>query len=649
MKTDIRHILGALAIAAMSSQALAQSLPNSFNYQAMINADDGSPIANKDITVEISILQGSGCDDGGTCAILWQELHTPTTNDFGLFNVEIGSSNAINTMTGSIKKYSDIDWLNTSGGYYYMRVRVDFGEASYLNGMTDLGTTKFSSVPYSLAATTAESAKQAHTLSANADGKTALDISQLADVTVVNPQKNQILVFDGKTWKNSDPANTQGLTNIDIQNPANGQLLIYNGTSKNWENKPFPALNIESMSNVSVEALNKKDVLAYNGSAWQNTQLRLSSLSDVTGTPANGQVLTYNSGTWSPATPAAGDTKTTSIYDLTKDVKINKLDLKDGHVLTFNEPLNLWEARVNENIWTKGTTNYYTSKRIGVGAEIVPDVNGSSVLMMVATSSSSTSGTSLFSGKGITIGCSKDRVKGSGSIALGAGGAGDVQGASCIVGNGATAEEMAENSIVLGNKATSNAINSLVIGANSKARGSNTSVLGSGLQSVGDNSLVIGKYNKYATDQLFAIGDGTSTTTNTCFYIKAGGDGYIQGALTNSSDSRLKTNINTLDNALGNIMKLRGVSFNWDKTKNPNAAEGLQFGFIAQEVEKIFPNLVSENINGYKAVNYTGIIPVLTEAIQDQQTEIEELKKENEELKSALEMLLKRVEALENK
>lgn len=645
-RISIKHILGALAI-AMSQQAMGQNLPNSFNYQAMINADDGSPIANKDITVEISILQGSECDNGGTCAILWQELHSPKTNDFGLFNVEIGSSDAINTMTGSMKKYSDIEWLNTTGGYYYMRVRVDFGEATYLNGMTDLGTTKFSAVPYALAASSADKAGQAESLSTNSDGKTILSAYQLADVSIVNPQKSQILVYDGKTWKNADPANTQGLTNIDIQNPSNGQLLIYNSTTRNWENKQFPALNIESMSNVTVETLNKKDVLIYNGTVWQNSQLKLNSLSDVTGTPASGNVLTYKDGAWTPAAPAAAGDKTTSIYDLT-NVEIDKIELKDGYVLTFNESLNKWEARINENIWNKGTTNYYTDKRVGVGAEIQDGENGKNenVLFMVR---SSEKGTSLFSGKGITIGCSSDRIGGSGSIALGGGAEGDVMGASCIVGNGASTTNSAENSLVLGSGSSSIAKNTLVIGANSKATDDNTSVLGSGLQSVGGNSLVIGRYNKYATDQLFAIGDGATGARNTCFYIKAGGDGYMMGSLTQASDARLKTDIKPLENAISNVMKLRGVSFHWDKSKNPNASGGLQFGYIAQEVEKIFPNIVSENINGYKSVNYTAMIPVLTEAVKEQQEEIEALKSENAELKSALDMLLKRVEALENK
>ena len=48
-------------------------------------------------------------------------------------------------------------------------------------------------------------------------------------------------------------------------------------------------------------------------------------------------------------------------------------------------------------------------------------------------------------------------------------------------------------------------------------------------------------------------------------------------------------------------------------------------GVIAQEVEKIFPELVSTNANGYKSVNYIGLIPVMIESIKDQQQQINEL------------------------
>src|SRR5262249_17806806 len=62
-----------------------------------------------------------------------------------------------------------------------------------------------------------------------------------------------------------------------------------------------------------------------------------------------------------------------------------------------------------------------------------------------------------------------------------------------------------------------------------------------------------------------------------------------------SSDRRYKTNIHTFDNALDAILNLRGVTFDWNRDAFPdrNFSDGRQIGFIAQEVEKVLPELVS--------------------------------------------------------
>lgn len=60
------------------------------------------------------------------------------------------------------------------------------------------------------------------------------------------------------------------------------------------------------------------------------------------------------------------------------------------------------------------------------------------------------------------------------------------------------------------------------------------------------------------------------------------------------------------------------------KNKSP---EGIHYGVIAQEIEKVLPEVVKENTDGSKAVAYTEIIPVLIEAIKEQQKQIDELKK----------------------
>ena len=109
------------------------------------------------------------------------------------------------------------------------------------------------------------------------------------------------------------------------------------------------------------------------------------------------------------------------------------------------------------------------------------------------------------------------------------------------------------------------------------------------------------------------------------------------GRLTNvnPSDKRLKENIEDLSMSLNEVMKLRPVTFNWKNTGNQS------MGFIAQEVERVIPELVGTNEDGSKGVYSTEMIPYMVKAMQEQQEMIDALLQQNKELK-------KRMEKLEN-
>ena len=95
-----------------------------------------------------------------------------------------------------------------------------------------------------------------------------------------------------------------------------------------------------------------------------------------------------------------------------------------------------------------------------------------------------------------------------------------------------------------------------------------------------------------------------------------------------SSDENLKKNIQKIPNALGKILQLEGVLFEWKK--NDNAGVGL----IAQDVEKVLPAIVSTDENtGLKSVQYGNLVAPLIEAVKEQQKQIDELKQEIERLK----------------
>jgi len=113
-------------------------------------------------------------------------------------------------------------------------------------------------------------------------------------------------------------------------------------------------------------------------------------------------------------------------------------------------------------------------------------------------------------------------------------------------------------------------------------------------------------------------------TTNPTSPLTVFGDALIIGIVTatdfnSASDIKLKDNISVIDNPLDKIVKLEGVNFQWKETGKKS------LGVIAQEVEKVLPELVSGEES--KTVNYNGLIGLLIECVKYQQKEIEELKK----------------------
>lgn len=125
------------------------------------------------------------------------------------------------------------------------------------------------------------------------------------------------------------------------------------------------------------------------------------------------------------------------------------------------------------------------------------------------------------------------------------------------------------------------------------------------------------------------------------------------GTLSSTSDSKLKNNITPFNNGLNAVMQLTPSTYEYKHEgiyRSMKLPEGKQIGLIAQDIEKVLPELIQnaefvslqkedgesqpENIRiEYKSVNYIGLIPVLVSAIQEQQQQIEALKKEIEELK----------------
>ncbi len=116
------------------------------------------------------------------------------------------------------------------------------------------------------------------------------------------------------------------------------------------------------------------------------------------------------------------------------------------------------------------------------------------------------------------------------------------------------------------------------------------------------------------------------------------GDLNVSGATTNVSDARYKKDIHTLTSCLSKLISLRGVHYFFKTEEFPEKDFNgkLQIGVIAQELEKVYPELVSTADDGYKSVNYVKLTPILIEAIKEQQTIIDNLEGDVEMLKTAV-------------
>lgn len=118
------------------------------------------------------------------------------------------------------------------------------------------------------------------------------------------------------------------------------------------------------------------------------------------------------------------------------------------------------------------------------------------------------------------------------------------------------------------------------------------------------------------------------------YNLDVSGNARITGSLYLTSDINKKENVSPLTNALDHVSKLQGVSYTWkaEFQKDDEDSKKTQYGLIAQEVEAVYPEIVSEDNEGYKAVNYSALIGPMIEAIKELKAENEALSKRIEEL-----------------
>ena len=177
-------------------------------------------------------------------------------------------------------------------------------------------------------------------------------------------------------------------------------------------------------------------------------------------------------------------------------------------------------------------------------------------------------------------------------------------------------------SMALGLFSESVAYGSFSFGNNSYADGYNTTAIGSA--NTVDDSAIVDQWNQ--NNRAFVIGNGfydesaAQLTRSDAFTVWFNGDATLAGNLNVNSDARLKANIVSLGSTLSKLLQIDGKSY----TMKKDESEKQKIGLLAQDIEKVFPELVSES-NGIKSVNYQGLVPILINALKEQEERIKRL------------------------
>ncbi|MBT3800535.1 MAG: hypothetical protein HOG05_05235 [Bacteroidetes bacterium] len=387
VQTSVHKIVILFILSVMSFGLLAQSIPKGFNYQAVARDNDGRAIVNKNLVVEVSIRSGSASG-----IIEWQEGHNVRTNDYGLFNLIIG--NGVTTGSGLLSSFKNIPWGSNS---YFLEVRVDFG-----NGLINMGTTKFLSVPYALFADSVKNYPQPSVLSL--DTLKALEIQANSLKLKTGAANGAVLIsdsFGNSSWQIAGGdvnGNYANLTVVGIQGnpvsagvPINGQILKWNSLSSSWE-IASDNVGITSISGGAGITVSGTNIDADSNKAiWNANQLQGSMLTNIAPS-ADGQVLKWNTltSTWELGV----DNNTATIYNAGSGMTLNgstfnadsnralwnanqlygtaitsTLAPADGEILKWNGTSNQWEAATDGgNTYTSGTGITITGTTIDANA-----------------------------------------------------------------------------------------------------------------------------------------------------------------------------------------------------------------------------------------------------------------------------------------
>ena len=600
----MKRSLTLLSAVILTASAFAQA-PEKMSYQAVVRDAGNALVTSQAVGMQLSILQGSV---SGTA--VYVETQNPTTNINGLVSIEIGSGTVV---SGT---FNAIDW---SAGPYFIKTETDpTGGTAY----TITGTSQMMSVPYALYAKTAENATNDLVDDADADPTNEMNTGVVLNGT-------DLEVTDGNGTIVTDLSSLQdGVTDADAD-PTNEMNtgVILNGTD--LEVTDGNGTIVTDLSSLQ-DGVNDADADPTNE---LNTAVVLSGNSLKT-TDAGGTISTDLTPLVNAGWKLAGNTGTNSSTDF-----VGTTDARDLVFKTLNNERMRINSSGNVGIGTGTGASFFTTRLIIRGSSTL----GTSDALLVENSA----GTDILT------------IQNDGCVGINANPSSIYQLYNSVPTT-STASYAIRNNF---SRSTTSTATTTMYGLHNNV--SRPSGAGGGT-TYGIYTRASNLTGSGTTYGIYATVSSLSSTTRYAGYFA--GDVFSSGSYL-PSDERLKRNISDYDNALSKINAIAVKEYEYihdgDMSKM-DLPKGRQVGIMAQDLENIFPQLTKdsefdlnldpdnedpnrkENILGFKAVNYTGMVPILTKAMQEQQEQIKAQEEKNSELQKTVLDLQQRLEALES-
>jgi len=599
-----------------SLSALAQN--EGINFQGVARNTAGEVLVSQKINLRLSILLGS---ETGTVA--YMETRQVTTNPQGIFAVVVGDDKALTKSTN----FSSINWTPSPK---FIKVEMDPNAGSnYLV----MGTSRLQAVPFAFYANGVDASNVKGVLPVSSGGTGVVSISELKTNLSLDQVNNTSdaskpistatqVALDTKV----DKVTGKALSTNDYSTAEKNKLAAISGTNTGDQDLSGYATTAQVATKANTADVTTSLATKANASDVTTSLATKANVSDVTTSLATkvdkvtGKDLSTNDYTTAEKTKLAAITGTNTgdqvnitgnagtATKLQNARTINGVAFDGSLDITLptpaagipytgaTDPVNLgaFDLTVNEIKVGRGGGN--NNSNIAIGRNTMTALTSGGDLTVIGTDAYkvATAG-----GWSTAIG-SQSLVASTGSYFNTAVGYASMQ--NLTVGGYNTGVGVFSLSSVVNGSA--NVGIGYAAGANFAAA-SNTISIGYNAQATADNTIQLGN-----PDINFVRSTGA-------FYGRS---------FNVTSDLRLKTNIAPLQNSIAAIMQLKPVSYEKKSSLASNSYSTIENGFIAQDLQKVMPSLVTEGTDNDKllSVNYTALIPVLTKALQEQQKQIED-------------------------